>query len=99
MRPVRPLRSRLTLLLPRCVCEPRAYLNHFVRGGLHTETERVGRRRRRCCFARGPSVSAATEFALALDEARQPISPELRRLLSPGLSERRVRRSTDEWSS
>src|ERR1039457_3601210 len=27
MRPVRPLRSRLTLVLPRCVCEARAYLN------------------------------------------------------------------------
>jgi hypothetical protein len=27
MRPVRPLRSRLTLVLSRCVCEARAYLN------------------------------------------------------------------------
>src|ERR1039457_3601209 len=43
-------------------------LEHFVRGGLHAETERVGRRRRLCCFARDPSVSAATELTLALDD-------------------------------
>src|SRR2546421_10122550 len=65
MRPVRPVRSRLTLFLPRWVCEPRAYLNHFVRGGLHVETERAGERRPRCCFTRDPSVSATTEHTLA----------------------------------
>src|SRR5664280_842274 len=44
---------------PCCVCEARAYFNRFVRGGLHTGIERIGRCRRRCCFARDPSVSAA----------------------------------------
>jgi hypothetical protein len=34
-----------------------------------------------------------------LDDARQHRPPELRLLLSPGLSERLVRQSTDEWSS
>jgi hypothetical protein len=37
--------------------------------------------------------------AVAQDDARQRRPHELRLLLSPGLSERLARRSTDEWSS
>src|ERR1700681_3985342 len=84
MRPARPVRSPLTLLLPRWVCEARAYLNHFVRGGLHTETERVGRRRHPCCFTRDPSVSAATELTLAWDDEHSSVLRRARRSLRHG---------------
>jgi hypothetical protein len=52
-----------------------------------------------CAFPAAASVSGGQPEALARDEARQHRPPELRLLLSPGLSERLVHRSTDEWSS
>jgi hypothetical protein len=45
------------------------------------------------------SVSVKTTETAEMDEARHRGPTKLRRLLSPGLSERLADRSTDAWSS
>src|ERR1039458_1391417 len=53
----------------------------------------------RACFGNKAVAPDDTPPVTPSRDARQRRAPELRLLLSPGLSERLARRSTDEWSS